>query len=167
MIPARSQGVAEAECRRAADAAEAAYVAAFKDVAADEAALDAEHQRSMAAAREAYAAGAMGKPPHGTLMDQAMPVMTESNLLTGYRAHVLLQSVSGSAGDEAVKKANEQRFTERLDNRFAQLKQQLLASAESECRKMISDITARLTQVNPALPSRCAVCSCARGFHLR
>ena len=65
-VPAGSQGVAEAECRRAADAAEAAYVAAFKDVAADEAALDAEHQRSMAAARDAYAAGAMGTPPSKT-----------------------------------------------------------------------------------------------------
>ena len=77
-----------------------------------------------------------------------------------------MQSLPGSAGDEAVKKANEQRFTERLDNRFAQLKQQRLASAESECRKMISDITARLTQVNPGLLSRRTVCSCAGGVHL-
>ena len=82
-----------------------------------------------------------------------MPVITERNLLTGDRACVFLQSKSVSAGDEAVKKASEQRFTERLDNRFVQVKQQRLASAESECRKMISDITARLTQVNAALLS--------------
>lgn len=51
-------------------------------------------------------------------------------------------------GEEGVKRANEQRFTERLMAQFEQYRQQRLANSESECRKMISDITTRLTQVN-------------------
>jgi len=44
----RLQGVAEAESRRAADAAEAAYQAAFTtDTPADEAALDREYERAL------------------------------------------------------------------------------------------------------------------------
>jgi Guanylate-binding protein, C-terminal domain len=49
------QGVAEAECRRAADAAEQAYVAAFsKSVEPDEGALEVEHRRALDAAAAAY-----------------------------------------------------------------------------------------------------------------
>ena len=55
------QGVAEAESRRAADAAEAAYASAFDEsVAAEEAALQAEHLRALHAARKAYADMALG-----------------------------------------------------------------------------------------------------------
>jgi len=47
--------VAEAECRRAADAAEEAYAAAFRDdTPADEAALEAEHRRALEIAAAAY-----------------------------------------------------------------------------------------------------------------
>jgi len=56
-----------------------------------------------------------------------------------------------SAGEESVKKANEQRFSERLANQYEQYRQQRLANSESECRKMISDITTRLTQACTAL----------------
>ena len=57
------QGVAEAECRRAADAAEAAYQAAFqKDVVPDEASLDREHARCLSLAHQQYAADAVGQP---------------------------------------------------------------------------------------------------------
>ncbi len=57
------QGVAEAECRRAADSAEQAYNAAFdKAVASEEASLNSEHQRCMNLARQAYAEGAIGGP---------------------------------------------------------------------------------------------------------
>ena len=53
--------MAEAECRRAADAAEQAYNAAFdKAVASEEATLNSEHQRCMSLARQAYAEGAIG-----------------------------------------------------------------------------------------------------------
>jgi len=55
------QGVAEAECRRAADAAEGAYSQAFnKSVASELEALNDEHQRCMSLARQAYAEGAIG-----------------------------------------------------------------------------------------------------------
>lgn len=55
------QGVAEAECRRAADVAEAAYAAAFSDgVEPEEAVLDAEHLRCMGIAHQAYADVAVG-----------------------------------------------------------------------------------------------------------
>ncbi|GLI70685.1 hypothetical protein VaNZ11_015625 [Volvox africanus] len=57
------QGVAESECRRACDAAEAAYVAAWKgggDVAAEESELEARHQQSLAAARAAFGEIAVG-----------------------------------------------------------------------------------------------------------
>ena len=55
------QGVAEAECRRAADVAEAAYAKAFsKDAEPEEAALDAEHLRCMRIAHSAYADIAVG-----------------------------------------------------------------------------------------------------------
>ena len=50
------QGVAESECRRAADEAEAAYHATFRaDVAPEEATLLAEHQRALAAAKKVFA----------------------------------------------------------------------------------------------------------------
>lgn len=55
------QGVAEAESRRAADAALAVYVDTFKeDVPAEESALDAEHQHAMLAAQEAFDETAIG-----------------------------------------------------------------------------------------------------------
>lgn len=58
-----AQGVAEAECRRAADAAEGAYNQAFnKQVASELEALNEEHQRCMTLARQAYAEGAIGSP---------------------------------------------------------------------------------------------------------
>lgn len=54
--------MAEAECRRAADAAEAAYADTFrKDVAADEGSLEQEHQRAMAAAQRAFNEVAVGE----------------------------------------------------------------------------------------------------------
>lgn len=53
--------MAEAECRRAADAAEQAYTAAFdKSGPSEEADLNKEHHRCMALARQAYADGAIG-----------------------------------------------------------------------------------------------------------
>jgi len=59
----RLQGVAEAECRRAADAAEAAYRGAFnRGVPAEESRLDAEHARCMALAAAAFAEVAVGEP---------------------------------------------------------------------------------------------------------
>eukprot|EP00879_Flechtneria_rotunda_P026418 GHRR01028167.1.p1 GENE.GHRR01028167.1~~GHRR01028167.1.p1 ORF type:complete len:521 (+),score=214.38 GHRR01028167.1:384-1946(+) len=55
------QGVAEQECRRAADLAQEAYTAAFnEEVAPEEAALDEEHQRCLQVAKEAYDAVAVG-----------------------------------------------------------------------------------------------------------
>ena len=56
------QGVAEAECRRAADAAEAAYKDTFrKEVAADEGSLEQEHLRALAAAQHAFSEVAVGE----------------------------------------------------------------------------------------------------------
>lgn len=47
--------MAEAECRRASDAAEQAYVAAFREkVEPDEDAFEAEHRRALDAAAAAY-----------------------------------------------------------------------------------------------------------------
>ena len=62
------QGASEAECRRAADEAAAAYAAAFDAgapvaaavAAGDEAALEKAHARALAAARAAFAATAIG-----------------------------------------------------------------------------------------------------------
>lgn len=55
------QGVAEAECRRAAEAAEAAYAAAFSELtSSEEAALDAEHARCLAEAAAAFEDIAVG-----------------------------------------------------------------------------------------------------------
>lgn len=49
------QGVAEAECRRAADAAEEAYVAAFREnIEPDEGAFEAEHRRALDTGAAAY-----------------------------------------------------------------------------------------------------------------
>lgn len=56
------QGVAEAESRRAADAAEQAYREEFnKDVSADEGQLDAEHSRALAAAQQVFNDKAVGE----------------------------------------------------------------------------------------------------------
>ncbi|KAG2488736.1 hypothetical protein HYH03_012735 [Edaphochlamys debaryana] len=57
------QGVAESECRRGCDAAEAAYAAAWAEggeAPAEEAELEAKHQACLAAARAAYADIAVG-----------------------------------------------------------------------------------------------------------
>lgn len=55
------QGVAEAESRRAADAAVAAYVSTFKEgVPAEESALDAEHQHALLTAQVAFDEIAIG-----------------------------------------------------------------------------------------------------------
>jgi hypothetical protein len=56
-----TQGVAEQECRRAADVAEAAYAEAFdENVAAEEKVLDGEHARALGVAKEAYDENAVG-----------------------------------------------------------------------------------------------------------
>lgn len=55
------QGVAEAESRRAADAAESAYVASFPpQISADEHALQTSHQKAMAEAQRVFNANAIG-----------------------------------------------------------------------------------------------------------
>eukprot|EP00892_Ulva_mutabilis_P000560 jgi/Ulvmu1/10504/UM064_0042.1 len=55
------QGVAEAECRRAADAAEKKYHDVFDDrIQADEMALNAEHQRALSAAQSIFDEVAIG-----------------------------------------------------------------------------------------------------------
>jgi hypothetical protein len=55
------QGVAEAESRRAADAAEAAYRQAFdSDVSPDEGRMEAEHARALAVAQAVFSDGAVG-----------------------------------------------------------------------------------------------------------
>lgn len=55
------QGVAEAESRRAADAAEQAYREEFnRDVNADEGQLDAEHLRALGAAQQVFNEKAVG-----------------------------------------------------------------------------------------------------------
>ncbi|WIA21574.1 hypothetical protein OEZ85_000766 [Tetradesmus obliquus] len=56
------QGVAEQECRRAADVAEAAYAAAFDEgVVPEEAALDEEHARCLSVAAAAFEDAAVGE----------------------------------------------------------------------------------------------------------
>ena len=56
--------MAEAECRRAGDVAEAAYQATFnKSVPADETRLEAEHARALAAAQAAFNEVAVGMYP--------------------------------------------------------------------------------------------------------
>ncbi|WIA42000.1 hypothetical protein OEZ86_009298 [Tetradesmus obliquus] len=56
------QGVAEQECRRAADVAEAAYAAVFDEaVSPEEAALDEEHARCLSVAAAAFEDAAVGE----------------------------------------------------------------------------------------------------------
>lgn len=56
------QGVAEQECRRAADIAEAAYAAAFNEaVVPDEKQLDDEHARCLAVAKQSFDEIAVGE----------------------------------------------------------------------------------------------------------
>jgi Guanylate-binding protein, N-terminal domain/Guanylate-binding protein, C-terminal domain len=67
MVPVRTDvadvAVSSALCRRAADAAEAAYAAAFDEsVAPEEGALEAEQSRSVAAASAAFERLAIGEP---------------------------------------------------------------------------------------------------------
>lgn len=58
------QGVSETECRRAADAALAVYIGAFREgVAPEEGTLEAEHRRAMEAGHRAYQAAAVGDQP--------------------------------------------------------------------------------------------------------
>ncbi len=56
--------MAEAESRRAADAAEAAYQAAFRtDTPADEVALDREYERALSIGQRAFREVAVGQSP--------------------------------------------------------------------------------------------------------
>ncbi len=83
------QGVAEAESRRAADAAEAAYQAAFKtDTPADEVALDREFERALSIGQRAFREVAVGQSP------SASPCSTHASVLR--RTSALLSHVLGS-----------------------------------------------------------------------
>ncbi len=60
--------MAEAESRRAADAAEQAYRDAFnRDISADEGQLDAEHARALAVAQSVFNDKAVGEAAFGAL----------------------------------------------------------------------------------------------------
>jgi hypothetical protein len=62
------QGVAEAECRAAVEAAEAAYASALDPkVTADEEALLATHQRALKAAHSVFHSAAAGDPQASSL----------------------------------------------------------------------------------------------------
>lgn len=82
MLTSVVQGVAEAECRRAADAAEEAYVGAFREgsVEPDEAALHAEHRHACEAASAAYEAAAIGEPSVLTPSSSSLPPALASDV---------------------------------------------------------------------------------------
>lgn len=106
------QGVAEAESRRAADAAEVAYAAAFPspdEVEAEDGALEACHQRAMRAAQRAFDAQALG--------------------------------------DVSIRKANEKRWREACANRFRELREKKLATAELACEKALNEAATRVAEV--------------------
>ncbi len=54
------------------------------------------------------------------------------------------------AGDESVKKANEQRAKDRLMNDFKQFKQQRVAQAALECERQLRETNTQLMQVTLA-----------------
>lgn len=104
------QGVAEAESRRAGDAAVAAYAASFReDVPAEEDTLLAEHQHALMAGKAAF--------------DEI------------------------AIGDEAVRRANEQRWREACDARFAELRERKLAQAAAQCEQLLNQGAARLAEL--------------------
>ena len=75
------QGVAEAESRRAADAAEQAYREEFnRDVGADEGQLDAEHLRALAAAQQVFNEKAVGEAH--ILQNHTLPWQQSASLRT-------------------------------------------------------------------------------------
>ncbi|PNW76463.1 hypothetical protein CHLRE_11g467610v5 [Chlamydomonas reinhardtii] len=96
------QGVAESECRRGCDAAEAAYAAAWAAggaVAAEEAELEARHQSCLAAARAAFEDIAVG--------------------------------------DEAIKRAHEQRWQASVAARYKDVRGRLLAEAAAAVNELL------------------------------
>ena len=155
------QGVAEAECRRAADAAEQAYVAAFsKDVEPDEGALEVEHRRALDAAAAAYevAHDAGATAYHVTHRGGCPDVLVQRYAL----AHIgsmpaphecwdvipVDHSVqAGAIGEAAVRRAGDERWRAAVAARFQQVKQSRLASAALACEQLINQATTRLTQV--------------------
>ena len=66
-----------------------------------------------------------------------------------------------------MRRANEQRFSERLGNQYEQYRQQRLANSESECRKMIADITTRLTQAGISITRNTGIASGSSLYFLR
>ena len=102
------QGVAEAECRRAADAAEQAYNAAFsKAVGGDEATLNREHQRCMDLAQQAYADSAIGP-----LSFPSLSLLDYLSVLRHQDLRALMKDISDAfcCGEARVKSAEANRI---------------------------------------------------------
>ena len=53
-----------------------------------------------------------------------------------------------NAGEESIKAANQQRFEDSIKRGYATVRQERLASAEVACRRLISEFSARITQVS-------------------
>ena len=66
----------------------------------------------------------------------------------GHEAEMMMVACE-HAGDSSVKQANERTYMARLNASFSRYKQERMTHADSECRKMITTITQRLTQVWP------------------
>lgn len=60
--------------------------------------------------------------------------------------------MGGNAGDESVKKANEQRAKDRLMSDFKQFRDQRLAQAALECEKQLNAANTQLMQVGQSYP---------------
>ena len=170
------QGVAEAECRRAADAAEQAYVAAFsKNVEPDEGALEVEHRRALDAAAAAYevAHNAWATAYHGYVIwtdpdaYSRLGGCPEISVQRYALAHIgsvpaphkcwdampveCCGMQAGAIGEAAVRRAGDERWRAAVAARFQQVKQSRLASAALACEQLINQATTRLTQVDMPL----------------
>lgn len=154
-----TQGVAEAESRRAADIAETAYQQAFnQNVPADEPALDREFDRALNIGQKAFREVAVGlylcclhQNQHTQSCSCNFAHTNDVSLLRNDLPLVHALQAGGicliAAGETNIQAAHEKRFQDRVQQLFNQLKKQRLTSAAFECEKLVNSAKDKLIEV--------------------
>ena len=134
------QGVAESECRRAADEAEALYHATFRaEVEPEEGALLSEHRRALAAAQAKFTQ-VRGLKGVGR-GERALRVLRSKRLARA--TFQPLHSPQEAVGDQSIQAAHAQKWTAAVERAFGQLRDRRLAEAKSLVEAMISEVSLR------------------------
>lgn len=145
------QGVAEAECRRGAEAAEAAYSQSFNTGCGGELEqLNEEHRRCLEVAGAVYADIAVGDDR--IKVWAALCLAPNGSLAAA--CHCVVGSLNGAEGVcrtlapfPLAQNAHRERWMSACESRFANFRDKRLAQAELACEQMLSAAQNRLHQM--------------------